>query len=134
MPAGDEVMAALRREVYMDSSKVVLAISAHGMWKVRLESAINTGASEFDPAVVETDNKCEFGRWLHGDIDPVLKQQPNFKKVVDLHAAFHREAARILRLALAGQANVAAAEISEGSKYFTLSTQLTHELEIWKNL
>ncbi|MBM4202005.1 MAG: hypothetical protein FJ189_12070, partial [Gammaproteobacteria bacterium] len=100
------------------------AIGAHGMWKARIRMAIDTGKSEFDPAIVKTDNSCDFGKWLYGTLE--VKSSPFFEKVKGLHAEFHAEAARILQLALSGQKVVAQAALENpAGKFVTLSSSLT---------
>ncbi|MCM8813413.1 MAG: CZB domain-containing protein [Candidatus Omnitrophica bacterium] len=80
--------------------KVDAAIRAHLQWFVRLRMAVDEGSSEFNPLVVQTDNKCEFGRWLYSEFPAQQKSLPLCAEIKDLHAQFHTEAAKILRLAL----------------------------------
>ena len=77
-------------------------IAAHGLWKFRLQEAIDSGHSRFDPSVVERDDRCPFGQWIHGEGQSTHRDDPRFAVVRDLHATFHRNAASVLRLALAG--------------------------------
>lgn len=107
-------------------------IGAHGMWKQRLISAINTGQSEWTPAVVCQDNQCEFGKWLHA-CTAQDKASPHFNEVKKLHAQFHTEAAEVLKLALAGNKTDASKAIDSGSKYHTISSSLTKEMMAWRN-
>lgn len=79
------------------------AISAHAMWKARLATAIEAGSSEFDVATVRVDHVCEFGKWLHQGCDATTRAHPTHKKVVALHAEFHKVAAQVLGHALAGR-------------------------------
>lgn len=106
-------------------------IGAHGMWKQRLVSAIKTGQSEWTPAVVCQDNQCEFGKWLYG-CSTQEKTSQHFNEVKSLHAKFHKEAADVLTMALAKKQGEASKAIDPGSKYHTISTQLTKEMMAWK--
>src|ERR1035438_7643070 len=72
------------------------------MWKSRLRAAIDAGRSDVTPEQVEPDNLCAFGKWLHG-LPSSDRNSEHFKKVQPLHAAFHKEAANVLRLALSGK-------------------------------
>lgn len=85
------------------SEEIGKAITAHGQWKQKLRSAIDTGTSESTPERVRKDNNCSFGKWLHDRIDENDKSSPHYLEAVKLHAKFHVEAASVLKLALAGR-------------------------------
>ena len=82
------------------------AIESHKAWKQILNAAVATGKSSLDPAVVCLDDRCPFGRWLHGLNDGV-KASPRWQCVSTVHAEFHQEAAKVLTLALGGQRSAA---------------------------
>ena len=44
------------------NTQIKSAIGAHGMWKVRLDQAIEKGSSEYTVAGVQVDNQCAFGK------------------------------------------------------------------------
>ena len=80
------------------------AIGAHGAWKLKLRVAMSTGASEINPDKACRDDKCPFGRWIHGDeIDAMTKQGKPYQVVRRLHAEFHQTAANVLRHAISAQ-------------------------------
>ncbi len=106
-------------------------IGAHGMWKQRLIDAINSGQSEWTPAIVCQDNQCEFGKWLYA-CSPQEKSNTHYETVRELHATFHKNAANVLEMALSGKKTEATASIDQGSDYKTLSTKLTQEMMGWK--
>jgi hypothetical protein len=106
-------------------------IGAHGMWKQRIRSAIKTGQSEWTPSVVQQDNQCEFGKWLYS-CTGAEKASSHYARVKELHAGFHKSAASVLSLALAGKKAEAEAGIASGSEYITLSASLTNEMVSWK--
>jgi len=108
------------------------AIGAHGMWKARIRQAMETGKSEFNPAVVKADNNCDFGKWLYGDIAPELKKSPLYKTILQYHAEFHVEASRVLQLALSGKKDEAEKGIVSSSKYAAISASLTASMMEWK--
>ena len=82
--------------------------------------------------MVRTDNACDFGKWLYGDIAEELKASDHYKQIVKLHADFHIEASRILSLALAGKKAEADKEMDVGSKFGMLSSSLTKAMMDWK--
>jgi len=116
--------------VYAEIDK---AISAHGMWKQKLRNAIETGKSESTPDKVSQDNNCSFGKWLHERIDPVAKSSPFYAEVLDLHAAFHKEAGSILEHALKGEKEQANKLMGLGENFAKCSGALTRKMKEWQN-
>jgi hypothetical protein len=115
----------------IDSKMIDKALLAHKEWKIRLESAIQTGQSDFNPVVVKTDNACEFGKWLYG-LSSVDKSAMDFKTIKDLHAEFHKIAGDILQLAVSGQREEALKKLSFGGFYGVASSNLSTALYEWK--
>ncbi len=77
-------------------------------------------------------NKCEFGKWLYGNtISDDIKESNYYQKVVDLHAQFHVEAAKVLTLALAGNRDEATKLMGTGSEFANRSSELTRTIEEW---
>jgi len=111
-------------------AQVSAAIAAHGEWKQRILSAISKGSSDFEPSKVRDHTACKFGKWV-STINPSDKPK-NFSKISDLHAKFHKEASRILKLAISGKKDEAKAAIAYGTEYATLTTSLVRELMAWK--
>jgi len=116
---------------YANVEEINKAVGAHGIWKNRLKSAIDTGKSDVTPEVAAADNKCAFGKWLHG-LPEEMQNSPRCQNVKDLHACFHREAASILDLALSGEKEKAADSLADGSAFSDTSTQLTEAMMEWK--
>ena len=112
--------------------EIAKGIGVHGMWKQRLLSAITTGTSEWKPEIVCQDNQCEFGKWLYA-CAPHDKLAVHYKEVKTLHADFHKEAAGVLKLALAGKKKEAETAVGIGGKYKSVSTALTKEMMAWKD-
>ncbi|MEI7741996.1 MAG: CZB domain-containing protein [bacterium] len=100
------------------------AITAHGLWRAHLQEAIDDGTSEYSPAIIATDDHCDFGKWLQKEISPELKNSPSYSDIVKQHAAFHKEAAKILELALAGDKHAAMARMDSLSEFLSLSASL----------
>ena len=113
-------------------NQIKKAISAHGLWKVRLKKAINTRSSEFEVENVRSPHLCEFGKWLDAE-KPKLVAYPFYEKVCQLHAQVHEETARVMRLALGGKKEEASKAIALGSHFSTISAHLTQQMVNWKN-
>lgn len=107
------------------------AIEAHARWKRELHSAIESGKSEFAVENVCQDNRCAFGQWLYAQ-DTATEASPRFQCIRTTHADFHREAARILGLALAGKKVEAKKAFAYGSAFTGISAKLTAEMTAWK--
>lgn len=108
--------------------QVRAAIGAHGMWKARLRSAIDTGASSVSVADIRPDNRCEFGQWLYGDCRGGFAAPQEWETVRALHAAFHSEAARVLEMALSGRKAEAEKAMGLGGAFSHASSALVKEL------
>lgn len=116
----------------MDTGEINKALAAHGIWKVRLHEAIMSGASNFDPEIVSQDQECEFGKWLYS-ILPRDRSPEFWPQARDLHARFHQEAGRILKLALAGKSDEAHLLIMDlRGEFVSTSVALTNTLYAWK--
>jgi len=116
----------------MFKEEISKAIGNHGLWKARLLGAIETGKSEWDAQTVENHRGCEFGKWLLS-IEKEQNGSEHFKKVASLHEAFHKEAARVLRLALAGNKKEALKAIDHTGTYARQSGDLTAEMVKWRS-
>lgn len=107
------------------------AIAAHGLWKQRLREAIKTGKSEWTIEQVGVDNHCVFGKWLYS-LTQKDQQEKECKSVKELHAHFHREAARVLELALSGKIQEAEKALSVTSAFAQASSALTLAMIHWR--
>lgn len=115
----------------MDSEEIQKAIGAHGMWKSRLAAAIVARRSDVTPEQVEPDNTCAFGKWLQA-LPGSDQSSAHFKKVKPLHAAFHKTAAQVLRMALSGQKAEAEKSMATGGLYRKASADLTDAMMQWR--
>jgi len=107
------------------------AIGAHGAWKLKLRVAMSTGTSEIDPDKACKDDRCPFGRWIHGDeIDAITKQGKPYQVVRRLHAEFHLTAANVLRYAISSRREDA--ERIFVGEFAERSDKLVRALAKWK--
>ena len=109
------------------------AIAAHGAWKQKLRSAIETGECESTPSKVKQDCNCSFGKWLHERISSNEKKSPYYTEALSVHAQFHLEAGEILDLALKGDKNLANVKMKLGGEFAHLSSKLTHTMKSWQS-
>ena len=114
-------------------NEIEKAIEAHGSWKKKLITAIETGKSDSTPEKVKVDHNCAFGKWLHDIIDPSEKESPFYGEVVDLHACFHSAAGTILEHALSGNKDKAGGLMAIESDFTKCSDALTRKMKEWQS-
>jgi hypothetical protein len=107
------------------------AIAAHAMWKYRLFQAIKAGKSDATVTDAAAVDRCDFGKWLQS-LPPSECQSDRCKKVRSLHTEFHKNAAEVLELALRGRSEEAKSAIALGSRFSSVSAELTMALSEWK--
>ncbi|MFM8330429.1 MAG: CZB domain-containing protein [Candidatus Methylumidiphilus sp.] len=107
------------------------AQAGHGLWKSRLARAIASGEAKISPQQAAADDCCDFGRWLYA-LPPHTHRSPLYNSVRKLHAQFHKQAALVLRLALAGHRDVAKLAMMPGSGFQRVSDDLAKALRRWQ--
>ncbi|NTV29777.1 MAG: HAMP domain-containing protein [Candidatus Omnitrophica bacterium] len=110
---------------------ITKAIIAHGKWKARLKDAARSGKSEFNTDTVKVDNRCDFGKWFYS-LPPEKIASGEAVRIKEMHSTFHREAGRILELALHGNKAAAQKAIEPGSVFGKVSVDLVTALAEWK--
>ena len=108
------------------------ALGAHGRWKIRLHAAIEAGNGAFTVAEVEGEHLCDLGKFLHHRVPMAARRSGHWRRCMDLHAQFHKAAARALQMALDGKKEAALAEWEASGKMAALSRALTGELLDWQ--
>jgi methyl-accepting chemotaxis protein len=116
-----------------DQAEIDKAIAAHGMWKTRLKDAIEKGKIDTPAETIRVDNHCSFGKWLYSPaLNSVDKGSEHYKAVKDLHAEFHKTAAKVVELALDGKRTEAEKMIALDGDYAGISAKLTSAMVGWK--
>ncbi len=111
--------------------EITKAIGAHGVWKMRLRTAINAGKADADPAEVAKDNLCTFGQWLNGSTIPAAaRASVDYATVRRLRADFHKCASKVLTCVAAGKKSEAEALMA--GEYDKISGDLTSAMMKWK--
>jgi hypothetical protein len=67
-------------------------------------------------------------------LPPGDRDSQHWEEVCRLHAEFHKEAAEVLKLALAGRREEAEAAIAQGSRFAKVSTKLTITMTAWRKV
>lgn len=108
-------------------------MAAHDYWKAYLKNAVETGQIDTPVETIRSDDQCVFGKWLNGSmLTPMEKSSHYYKTVKELHAEFHKTAARVVELVLAGKKSDAAKMLSLGGEYAKISAELTLAMMKWR--
>lgn len=110
--------------------QITKAIGAHGLWKTRLRDAVDTGRFTTPLAEVAADDRCEFGKWLHGAALTALRASADYENVVALHARFHEAAAEVANAVTRGDRSGAEARLR--GEFADVSAELTSAMMHWK--
>jgi methyl-accepting chemotaxis protein len=113
----------------LQDSFVTTVIAGHGMWKWRFHEAIETGRTDYILADVARDDRCALGKWLYGEGRGASGGWAGYGRIRELHASFHRAAAEVLELAVAGDKAAATERSGPRSKFARTSTELVQLLD-----
>jgi hypothetical protein len=111
------------------------AIEAHLRWKTRLSDLVNGRSNEaIDADALARDDKCVLGQWIHSVGDARYGSNPEFTALRSLHAAFHRHAGDVARMAHGGN-HAQARTLLDTGPYAKASVQVVRQLAIlWRKL
>jgi hypothetical protein len=114
-------------------AEIEKAIGQHSKWKAALRHAIQTGQIDTTVEAIQRDDHCFFGQWLDGPaLTAAEMASRHYKTVKERHAEFHKTAARVLELVLAGKRSDAERMMSIGGEYSKMSALLTLAMMEWK--
>jgi len=107
------------------------AITAHGVFKVRVGQMVEAGTAEMTPQVAAADNQCPLGQWLYGGLDASARSSPQYQSVKELHATFHQAAGDVVALSAARKRTEAMAALEMGYTFKQSSSKLVIALSNW---
>lgn len=115
------------------TSQIEQAIGTHGLFKLRLRSAISTGRLEGSVATLGSHLNCAFGKWMDSpSVAPPTKASSQYAKVDLLHARFHVAAAKVAALAIAGKADEAKAALEPDGEFSLVAAEFMTAMHEWK--
>jgi hypothetical protein len=80
------------------------AMAAHRNWKLRLDAYLAGHSTEDMRAEhICFDDRCDFGKWVHGPGKAALGHVPGFQRLVADHRMFHYAASNVVALFKAGK-------------------------------
>jgi len=109
------------------------AITAHGIFKVRVGQMVEAGRNDMTAAAAASDNHCPLGQWLYMTIDPAAKANPHYVTVRELHATFHKAAGEVVALSLARKRTEALEAMEMSSTFKQTSAKLVIALTAWSD-
>ena len=89
------------------------AIQSHASWKMKLTNYLSSPDGSIQADELEKDDQCELGKWIQSE-SANLGGESTFQELKQLHSAFHKVAAGLVRRADAGE-NVSA-EVALGGE------------------
>lgn len=99
------------------------ALQNHSEWKMKFRSAISQKKT-LDASIIEKDDCCELGKWLHGDGKSKYSHLASFSDCVTKHAAFHREAGKVAELINSENFSEAETMVNSSSGYTSASNEV----------
>jgi transcriptional regulator with XRE-family HTH domain len=125
-----EVLGGARIAAETFDAEVDLVLRAHRSLKIQIYSALMHGTIEaLLPHLDEA--RCPIGLWLHDDLAPARRSDPNYTRAARIHAAFHREINRVVRAGLSGCAAPVERLIAAPSRYVLASAALERTFSAW---
>jgi hypothetical protein len=98
------------------------SMHAHMMWSADLWDRIN-GGEQIDPDEIGRDDRCEIGRWLHGE-GQTYKWLSDFGRLKELHAQFHQRAKQAVLDAESGNKEIGLCKLDAGGDCALISEEL----------
>lgn len=108
-----------RREPQFDIRPL---LRAHAEWIVHLREYVY-GSGSLDVRVTGRDDQCDLGRWIYGEAAR-YRHLPEYEAARQAHAAFHAEAAQVVRLMQAGRRHEAVLATDRGGRLRNQSTAI----------
>jgi hypothetical protein len=96
-----------------------------------LAAAVARGTHDHNVAIVAKDDQCAFGAWLRNNAAESGQEELHDTSKA-LHAAFHREAANVLRKVDARDLQGARVDTAMGGSFFEASRVLTETMIGWR--
>lgn len=73
--------------------------------------------AQLDVSIISKSDRCILGNWLHGEGERKYPFLRTFKPCVETHAAFHAQAAKVVRQINGGEYEDAQAMIADNTPY-----------------
>jgi hypothetical protein len=105
------------------------AVLAHQQWKQRLLAHLAGNAEAgLDVERICRDDRCDLGRWIHGQGRARLGTFPGFTSLLSHHRMFHHVACNVLALEKAGKRADARRMVAD--QFEAYSDRVTEDLQL----
>jgi len=105
------------------------ARNKHAEWRFKFRSAI-TKKETLDADAIAKDDRCDLGRWLHGEAKAKYSRLSSYADCVKTHAHFHIEASKVANVINAQKYEEARALLGIGSGFSTASAAIGWALDV----
>lgn len=92
------------------------AITKHAEWKVKFRSAMGK-KEQLDAGAIRLDNRCDLGKWLHGEGKVSHGSAADFSALVTKHAEFHKVAGKVAEVINTGNYEQAEKMLASNTEY-----------------
>lgn len=99
------------------------AITKHAEWKVKFRSAMGK-KEQLDAGAIRVDNRCDLGKWLHGDGKASYGSKADFSVLVAKHTEFHKVASKVAAEINAGNYEQAEKMLAPNTEYARASSDV----------
>lgn len=107
-------------------------IIKHLQWRTMVENLFQDRERPYVSAtVIIQDDKCQLGKWIYSSQSTAYEKYPAFKKLIEVHKAFHLQAGTIMTICNNGDFEEAS-ELED--EFYRLSGEVIKYLEELKQL
>jgi hypothetical protein len=99
----------------------------HAQWRFKFRGAI-TQKETMDAAAIAKDDRCDLGKWLHGDAKGKYSRLTSYADCVKKHAHFHLAASEVAKKINARQFDEARALLAMGTDFSLASAAIVSAL------
>lgn len=92
----------------------------HAEWRFKFKTAI-VKKETLDAEAIAKDDRCDLGKWLHGDAKIKYAKLPGYAECLKRHAQFHIEASKVAKAINARKFDEAQTMLGMGSGFSSAS-------------
>jgi methyl-accepting chemotaxis protein len=101
----------------------------HAQWRFKFRGAI-TQKETMDAVAIAKDDRCDLGKWLHGEAKGKYSRLSGYADCVNKHAHFHIAASNVAKVINAKKYEEARALLDMGSEFSLASAAIGSALDV----
>jgi transcriptional regulator with XRE-family HTH domain len=125
-----DVLAGTRIAAETFDDEIALVVRAHRSLKIQIYAALMHGTMDMLAPYLD-EARCPIGLWLHDDLSPTRRRDPQYTRAARVHAAFHREIDKVVAAGLSGAPPQVERLIVAPSRYVLASAALERAFSQW---